>query len=258
MYQTILIGTKTFFPDWLVSLQNIKKYNIILIDFSDSELLKKTIAEKKIKYILPLSDNDYTKIMSYKFKDITILYPNKETHELLHNKLLFTKFMMKHFNDFLPTVYYLDNKKIKDIEYPVISKPIYSVAGKNMKIYKNDTEFSQCKDKTIIQKFVADPYEYGGFVLCINGNIKTWKIIRFKYDKFHIKNSNFPINYEIVTDFDIKIFEKLTKKLKYTGGMNIDFKYDTTTKKIDIFELNPRFGGSAFTNNFIYELLCIK
>jgi carbamoylphosphate synthase large subunit len=80
----------------------------------------------------------------------------------------------------------------------------------------------------------------------------------FKFDKFHIKTSNFPNNYETVTDIDIKIFEKLMKNLKYTGGTCINFKYNTTTKKIDIFELNPRFGGSAFTNNFIYELLCIK
>ena len=258
MYQTILIGTNTFYSNWLESIKKIKKYNIILIDFSDSELLKKTIAEKKIKYILPLSDKDYTKIMSYNFKDITILYPNKETHELLDNKLLFTKLFMKHFSEFLPTVYYLDNKKIKDIEYPVISKPIYSTNGKNMKIYKNESEFSQCKDKTIVQKFVADPYEYAAYILCINGNIKTWKIIRFKFDKFHIKTSNFPNNYETVTDIDIKIFEKLMKNLKYTGGTCINFKYNTTTKKIDIFELNPRFGGSAFTNNFIYELLCIN
>jgi carbamoylphosphate synthase large subunit len=258
MYQTILIGTNTFYSNWLESIKKIKKYNIILIDFSDSELLKKTIAEKKIKYILPLSDKDYTKIMSYNFKDITILYPNKETHELLDNKLLFTKLFMNNFNEFLPTVYYLDNKKIKDIEYPVISKPIYSTNGKNMKIYKNESEFSQCKDKTIVQKFVADPYEYAAYILCINGNIKTWKIIRFKFDKFHIKTSNFPNNYETVTDIDIKIFEKLMKNLKYTGGTCINFKYNTTTKKIDIFELNPRFGGSAFTNNFIYELLCIN
>ena len=258
MYQTILIGTNTFYPDWLDTIKKINKDNIILIDFSDSELLKKTIAEKNIKYILPLSNKDYTKIISYKFKDITILYPNKETYELLNNKLLFTKFMMKPFNEFLPTVYYLDNKKIKDIEYPVISKPIYSVCGKNMKIYKNDTEFSECKEKIIIQKFITDPYEYSAFLLCIDGKIKTWKIIRFKYEKYNIKNSNFPKNYENVTDFDIKLFKKVFKKLKYTGGMNIDFKYDTTTKKIDIFELNPRFGGSAFTNNFIYELLCIN
>jgi len=258
MFQTILVGTNTFYPNWLGIIKNIKKYNIILIDFSDSELLKKTIAEKKIKYILPLSKQDYEIIIKNTYDNITILHPSSETFELLDNKLLFTKFMMKHFNEFLPTVYYLDNKKIKDIEYPVISKPIYSANGSNMKIYRNENEFLECKNKTIVQKFVEDQYEYGAYFLCIKGKIINSKIIRFKFDKFHIKTYNFPKNYETVTDFDIKIFEKLMKKLKYTGGTCINFKYDTTTKKIDIFELNPRFGGSAFTNNFIYELLCIK
>ena len=46
--------------------------------------------------------------------------------------------------------------------------------------------------------------------------------------------------------------------INYTGGLCINFKYDENNNNIYIFEINPRFGGSAFTNNFIYELLCIK
>ena len=69
---------------------------------------------------------------------------------------------------------------------------------------------------------------------------------------------NFPHNYEIVENIDIYIFEKIIIKLNYTGGINFDFKFNFFLDKIDIFEINPRFGGSAFTLNFIYELLCIK
>lgn len=39
--------------------------------------------------------------------------------------------------------------------------------------------------------------------------------------------------------------------------MCINFKYDEILNKLYIFEMNPRFGGSAFSCNFIYELLCI-
>ena len=39
--------------------------------------------------------------------------------------------------------------------------------------------------------------------------------------------------------------------------MCIDFKFNENSNQLYIFEMNPRFGGSAFTNNFIYELLCI-
>ena len=127
-----------------------------------------------------------------------------------------------------------------------------------MKIYYNNNEFTKCKEKIIIQKFIEDEYEYGAYILCINGKIINYKIIKFKYKKYTIKKINFPKNYENVFNIEIQKFEPIIIKLNYTGGMNIDFKFNDLTKKIDIFEINPRFGGSAFTNNFIYELLCIK
>jgi carbamoylphosphate synthase large subunit len=65
----------------------------------------------------------------------------------------------------------------------------------------------------------------------------------------------FPKNVE---DIEFDIFDEIVKRFNYTGGMNFDFKYDYITKKINIFEINPRFGGSAYTNDFIYDLLCIK
>ena len=92
----------------------------------------------------------------------------------------------------------------------------------------------------------------------INWIIINWKIIRFRYKKFNIKKNNFPKNYENIENFQIQLFEKIINKLNYTGGLNIDFKFNDSTNHIDIFEINPRFGGSAFTNNFIYELLCIN
>jgi len=127
-----------------------------------------------------------------------------------------------------------------------------------MKIYYNSSEFLQCKNKIIIQKFIEDQYEYGAYMLCINGKIINWKIIKFRYPKFTIKKDLFPKNYENVENIEIQLFEPIITKLNYTGGLCINFKFNESTNKIDIFEINPRFGGSAFSNNFIYELLCIK
>ena len=56
----------------------------------------------------------------------------------------------------------------------------------------------------------------------------------------------------------LPIFEQIITKLNYTGGICFDFKFDFLLNKINIFEINPRFGGSAFSHNFIYDLLCIK
>jgi carbamoylphosphate synthase large subunit len=165
--------------------------------------------------------------------------------------------MLKNFCDCIPTTYYLNNKKLLAIEYPAISKPMYSQNGSNMKILYNQMEFSSCRNKIIIQKFIEDPYEFSAYMLCINGKIINWKILKYKYDKFTIKKEMFPPNYENVEDIDIYIFEQIIQKLNYTGGINFDFKFNYSSNKLDIFEINPRFGGSAFLRDFIYDLLCI-
>jgi carbamoylphosphate synthase large subunit len=256
-YKNILIGINTMFPNWLNVLTKLNKENIIIIDFEDNNI-QNLIIEKKIDFILPLSEKDFIQIKKYnEYKNI-ILFPNIETINILHNKILFIQFMLENFHDYIPTTYYLDNKKLFDIEYPVISKPIYSVNGTSMKIFHNEKDFLECENKLIIQKFIEDLLEFGAFILCINGKIINWKIIKFKYERFTIKKNNFPNNYENVDDIDITIFEPIINKLNYTGGINFDFKFNFTTKKIDIFEINPRFGGSAFSLGFIYDLLCIK
>jgi carbamoylphosphate synthase large subunit len=260
-YKNILIGTNTFSPDWLFSINKINKNHIIIIDFSDINNLKKIIISKNINYIVPLSDKDYNLIKNIEFEldnNVKILYPNKETQELLHNKILFTEFMLKNFSEYIPDVYYLNNKKLKDIEYPAFSKPIYSINGANMVIIYNDNDFLHLKNHDIIQKFIEDEYEYGAYMLCIDGIIINWKIIRFKYTKYNIKKTNFPKNYENVKNFNINMFENIFNKLNYSGGICINFKFNNFTNELYIFEINPRFGGSAFSCNFIYELLCVK
>lgn len=254
-YKKILLGIRTFSSCWLLSIKKINQPNIILCDF-DNEL-EKTIEINNIDYIIPLSKQDYDIVKKTIYKD-KILYPSEENIELLNNKLNFTKFMLKEFENFIPKVYYLKNNIIeKNILFPLISKPIFSTNGLNMRIIKNNNELNMCKNKMIIQEYIDFDYEYSAFFLCIEGKIINIKILKKIFPKYHIKKSNF-VDYIEVNDFPIEILEELTIKLKYTGGGNIDFKYNETNKKIYIFEFNPRFGGSAFTNDFIYELLCIE
>jgi carbamoylphosphate synthase large subunit len=139
-YKNILIGINTMFPNWLNVLTKLNKENIIIFDFEDDNI-QNIIIEKKIDFILPLSEKDFTQIKKYEQYKNIILFPNIETINILHNKLLFTKFMLENFTDYIPTTYYLDNKKLLDIEYPVISKPIYSVNGNLMKIFHNEKDF---------------------------------------------------------------------------------------------------------------------
>jgi carbamoylphosphate synthase large subunit len=126
-----------------------------------------------------------------------------------------------------------------------------------MTILYDDNDFGKLNNHNNIQKFIEYEYEYGAYMLCIDGVIVTQKIIRFKYKKNYIKKTNFPNNYENVENLNTDIFKNIISKLNYSGGLCINFKVDELKNHIYIFEINPRFGGSAFTNNFIYELLCI-
>lgn len=259
-YKNVLIGKNTFSPNWKKSLNEINKPNVVFCDFNDFKKIKEIILDKNITYIIPLSEIDYKLInshMKYLDNKLKILYPSEETFNLLDNKNMFTEFMLNNFMEYIPEIYFLNNVKLKNIQYPSISKPIYSTNGSNMTILYGDNDFGKLKNHNNIQKFIEYEYEYGAYMLCIDGVIVTQKIIRFKYNKNYIKKSNFPNNYENVKNLNTYIFKNIISKLNYSGGLCINFKVDELNDHIYIFEINPRFGGSAFTNNFIYELICI-
>ena len=81
--------------------------------------------------------------------------------------------------------------KLKNIQYPSISKPIYSTNGSNMTILYDDNDLGKLNNHNNIQKFIEYEYEYGAYMLCIDGVIVTQKIIRFKYKKNHIKQTQY-------------------------------------------------------------------
>jgi carbamoylphosphate synthase large subunit len=260
-YKNVLIGKNVFNIEWEISLNKIDKKNIIISSFTDLDNLKNIILNKNIIYILPMSNIDNNLIQNINlelYDNIRIIYPKKESIELLHNKNLFTEFMLNNYIEYIPEIYYLNNIKIKDIEYPAIYKPTYSTNGSNMIIIYNESDFLSLQNHNNIQKFIEDEYEYSAYMLCIDGIIINWKIIRSKYIKYNIKKQNFQNNYENIENFNIVPFKNIINKLNYSGGICIDFKFNECTNKLYIFEINPRFGGSAFTYDFIYELLCIK
>jgi carbamoylphosphate synthase large subunit len=226
-YENMLIGTNGEWPDWNDAIKRIEKDNKLI---------------RNIKL-----DND-----------VKIIFPTYVNIVLLNNKVLFTIFMLEKFSKYIPDVYYLNNNKIKDIEYPAVLKPRYSINGDGVVIVYDEAQFLKLPHHDIIQKFIEDEYEYAAYMLCMDGVILTCKIIRHKFKKFNIKTEHFPIDYENVDGFDIDIFKKIIDELKYSGGTCINFKFNSLTNELHIFEINPRFGGSAFTRNFIYELLCIK
>ena len=261
MYKNILIGTNLWTSSWKNAIANINKSNIIISDFNDCENIKHIIYAQNISYVVPLSDLDNDLIenifITSNINNVKIIYPKKETANLLHNKNLFTNFMLNKYIGYIPDIYYLDGVKLKNIEYPSIYKPKYSTNGKNMYILHNNKDFLKLGNHNNIQQFIKDADEYSALMLCIDGDIINYKIIRYTYSEYHIKHRNFPDNCEHIENFDITVFQNIMRDINYSGGVCIDFKFNKESNKLYIFEINPRFGGSAFTCNFIDELLCI-
>ena len=258
-YKNILIGTNSFCIDWKIALYKLNKKNIIIFAFDNFHKLQNVIINKNIQYIIPMSKKDYDLIKYHKFvlnNNAKILHPTDDIFTLLDNKNIFTEYMLNKYPNNIPDVYFLNNVKLKDISYPAIYKPMHSTNGSHMIIIHNDHDFAKLRNKNNIQKFIDNEYEYGAHMVCMDGVIINWKIIRFKYGKYNIKKTNFPKNYENVDDFDISVFRSIMNDLNYSGCACIDFKYDNGL--LYIFEINPRFGGSVFACDFVYELLCIK
>jgi len=204
----------------LKGVKQITNKNIVHCDFNSlkNKLLDDSL---NIKYILPLGIIDYKIIKNHKYyinDGIKILCPDDEIVELFDNKNSFTKFMLNYHPNYIPDIYYLDGIKIKDIKYPAIYKPMYSTSGSGIKIIYGESDLLQLPNYNNIQKFIEDEYEYGAHMLCIDGEIVKYKIMRYKYDKYTIKTANFPKNYENVNDFDISVFKDILKTLQYSGG----------------------------------------
>lgn len=264
--KNILIGTNPHTIQWLPALNKIRKLDehIHVCDFYDWQITTDIITDKNINYVLPLSKKDnvlikknLTKLARVKKTktDVRIIYPSEQTIELLDNKNLFTQFMLDNYKENIPEVYYLNGQSVNPIKYPAIYKPMRSHSGLNMVVVHNEHELKKLKDLNNVQKFIEDLYEYSFYALCVDGEIITWKIARFEYEKFNIKKGIFPRDYEFVDNFDIGLFASIVKKLNYSGGLCVDFKYSESESKIYIFEMNPRFGGSAFAFGFICDLI---
>jgi predicted ATP-grasp superfamily ATP-dependent carboligase len=260
MYKKIAVGTNPMYEDWIHGLRRAaaSHEHIILCDFFSLENIF-----DNVDYICPMSLHEFNflqKQKQYMSKyETKILFPDVKTYEMLSNKITFTKFMLSFFRKAIPPVYFLENVQIsKSMQYPVISKTLpYSESGKGMFLYHAKEEFFSStneKQRSLVQKYISHPYEYGAFMLCNCGEILTWKIIRYKYPPNIIKTQLFPPDYEEVAVLP-PIFGDIVRKLQYSGGINFDFKMDGI--KVYIFEINPRFGGSAFSLDFIGNLLSI-
>ena len=193
-YKNVLIGTNAFSNEWRNSLNRINKKNIIISNFQNLNNIKEIILSKNINYIIPMSNTDYKLIKNINlelYNNIKLIYPEKETIELLKNKNFFTEFMLKNYIDYIPDIYYLNNNKLKDIEYPAIYKPIYSTNGLNMVIIYNHHELPRLRNYNNIQKFIEDEYEYSAYMFMYRWSNYKQKSNTIQIYKTYYKKNKF-------------------------------------------------------------------
>lgn len=253
-----------FAPGINLKEKRIHKIIIPKVESGQKKYLKKVIEivkKNKINLIIPLTDYDLP-ILSKNikvFKKLSgcdLLLSNFKFVQICMNKILFNEFCKK--NNFLsPKIY--KKKELNHMKFPVITKPIYGSASKNIDILKSKKDIKKINlNNKIIQKYiVGDEYHIdilndfeGNFLsCCIKKKLLMWN---GETDQAQIKKN--------------LLLEKLSKKIssisKHIGNLDCDLIIDNK-KKIYLIDFNPRFGGGyPFTHlsgmNYLKTIIKIK
>lgn len=235
--------------------------------------INKIIRKKKIDIILPVDEaliHLLSKQREKLEKDIPIApIPNTEVFEIAQDKWLLAEWLKKEQLSSPPAILFqydvTFSASLSLLTFPVLLKPAYGGGGFGIRLFENAAELINfCKEfnareKHIIQSFIYG-YDIGCNVLCKDG-----KILAYTIQKGFI-NANRPFcsssNLDFYEDENVLRFvSKVIAKLKWTGVVNFDLRYDEKENQLMVIEMNPRYwasllGSLATGINFPY-LACI-
>ncbi len=249
------------FTNWIPLIKQNKNIRY----FNNNDIIKyPKIKLETYKYkIISISVSNY---MSFNNLKNNLFNNDLDNIDLLDNKSKFGEYMINNFKDnFAETYYYNYNDKIyinkpNENENKFIIKPNKGSGGNNIKII-NNIDYNNLPKNSIITKYIEHDKYYVGHFLILNGKIID-KIYFYNTnnDKNLIKKGKI-INYQITEkildavddaiDAIDAIFNKIFDNLKYNGFACIDFIINN--KKIIIFEINPRPGGSLINNKKYFD-----
>jgi carbamoylphosphate synthase large subunit len=224
-----------------------KKKGLKFTKFRDNPDFFDYCERKHIEYIFPLATgdtyflNDNAKKLRY--NGYKFLVSPTDTVKMLANKSRFVDFMIDNkLQKYIP-------EKYKSIQYPCILKKNRSIFGQDSYVIKQPSDIPRnidIKKDYLIQEVIPGKCEYTTDILAKNGNIIMHTTLKYCYkDEVYIMGINLLStgHLENMSADVYNVFEKIIKKLNYSGFCNIDYKItsDGTPK---IFEINPRCGGS--------------
>lgn len=170
-----------------------------------------------------------------------------------HNKASFYQYMINNKLEYLvPTQYVMDN-----IKFPAIIKPIYGTSSKHVHclesiddLNNNDIMQLQQNCQCIIQEFIMSDHFYTAHLLFDKGKLVMG--LTYTSNKTYptqiLKGAIKRYTTKAITDYEKEQFEKMMKPSEYCGMCNVDFAYDSHDK-IKVFEVNPRVGGSLYSES---------
>lgn len=180
--------------------------------------------------------------------------PDPEAFALGSNKWLLAQALAKHNIPGPPTVLVTDDERcegaIRELEYPVLLKPITAWGGDGIERFENFSDLNShleqniehLKEKFIVQSLLP------GFVVGVNVLARDGELLATTMQRGTIPNTQ---KYAaaggikfIKEEKFLAIAQKLISSLKWSGFANLDTFYDSQDDKLKILEINARFWGS--------------
>ena len=235
--------------------------------------INKIIRKKKIDIILPVDEPLIHLLSKQREKlerNIPIApIPNTEVLEIAQDKWLLAEWLKKEQLPSPPTILFQNNATFSAtlslLTFPVLLKPVYGGGGLGIRLFENAAELNNfCKDFNALEKHIVQSFIYGYDIGC-NVLSKHGKILAYTIQKGFIRSSR-PFTSSSNLDFYedenvLLLVSKVIAKLKWTGIVNFDLRYDEQKNQLMVLEMNPRYwasllGSLATGINFPY-LSCI-
>jgi len=281
----ILVGMpKTFHWD-----EDFKKVSdVLIVDNIDSfGKIRQLMKLHRFACIIPITLEQTKWTDQHKRFVPLVCAPTLAVYQMFNNKKLFAQFMKRSkFNQYIPTVYSETdiNQKIDCVEFPVILKRRVGYGSIGSIVIENKNQLmceltKRQQNEFIIQKYISDPEEYTAHLLLVNGSIRHDICYLSRNETKNYIQAGRTYNYirlKSMPDLCEFAFEEIFKKVNYTGFACVDFKMiqtdgtdetdgtngtngtNETVKTVQIFEINPRIGGSLVANTSDFKEMLTK
>ena len=263
MIRIVIIGKG--FPDWeaalfagapvWANLNNVRE----VIHLASAALWPgvSAAAPEDRTVVIPLMEQDVLACIRHTELKSLALVPSDHALMTLYDKARFAQHMRElGLGEFHPEVY----RHTHALKFPVALKRTNLCAGNGIARVDNLAQFSallaqpQFAGETVLAtEWIEGSLEYVTHAVVLHGRIRWHQTFEYGLEPGqlvrrgsagrHVRAMTIPVD-------ALRVFEALFLPLNYSGICNIDFKL-TTERRLKIFEINPRLGGSLLRSEHL-------